>query len=416
MTSQAASSICGSFNQWQISRPVTSGITVCTVGGSPIVPAGYVITSRSRRSSCTGSGANSYHVKVPSGSSQFICQGSAIPAGWAVRSTGTSTACVATGSGNSATIVPLSGDGPFYVCANTTLPAGFVITHIISSWSCSSDTWVVQKPNPTRGVTTVHCGLHSQIPTGFVITAQRQLSQCRSAVGSSGLGFDITQPITTGETTVCPISVIPEGFVITGTVSAGNSSCGNSAAYKIAVLSGPGPFEVCNISGLPQGYVVTSVLSGDRCGAHGGHVVQQPASTGETRICRYGRQDFSVTDAPIASGYAVVGVIQTSSCPLSNGLFISLPNPDSATVMCNGFDVPDGYIRSGLSINPPRCGAIGGYTILPLNSSQAVVPTPFIDAESDVTTAPNAPVIECVVQGVNGGLISQATTNPSGCH
>lgn len=402
-------SACTTHKRLTVKLPSATGTAACTIGGSVPVPAGYVIYKNNTASHPTCDGNRLYEIKVPSGDSQFICNGSDIPEGWAVTEEGTHPNCSGSLGSFYANISRLTGDGPYTICSTSNIPDGFVINKLVDSWTCSTTAWSVLRPNPTPGVKTVVCNQHTDdLPTGFAIVKRGSYPQCNAGSGS-GPGFEITKPFTTGVTSVCQGTPLPSGYAFTR-LNLSNPNCGSgNQGAEITILDGPGPYTVCSTEGVPDSYSVTRIVNTPYCSFDQGFEIVQPSTSGVTAIC---------SGSNVPEGMIVTELFVKSDCTFNQGWKIRFPSQTGTTLKCNaGPPIPEGFEAVGSTFNTAQCGYTSsgpGVQIQIIN--HAITPTLFIRTEADVTGKPTDPSVSCSVGSVNPGLVGTAAKNPAGCN
>lgn len=406
--------LCGSYSAVTISRPDPQGTDAYQVVlGDYIIPDGYIITSKSAPTNNSGA-VGGYHIKqVDSQAStrEPLCAPSVIPEGWGVVSQESNQVCSRTTSSTTVSYIePMLGDGPYTICSGQAVPTGFVISGYRAGWNAGCSTgWIVKRPDQTPGVSTTTCHqLFSDIPEGFSVVGQLASGECNDLGG-----FKISRPYPNQSTRVCAGSPIPTGFAITSQ-SGPNSGCGSViGTYNIQPMTGSGPYTVCNLNQIPPGYVITSTTSDSVCGDASAYRIILPDPDGTTYVC---------STSPIPSDYVISAVTSSGNCALNTAYGIRLPLTSASTFICSISEVPNGYVPDGngavetrdCTANPTGMGS--GYYIRPASTSEAVVPSEFIDPEPNVASKPADPTVICDATPVDPGLIATASKNSSGCN
>jgi len=361
-------------NYWRISLNLYSGMTVCDSQHFSI-PANYVITKRKYYSGCKSFGSGPAmeltHISDIS-SSTPICNGpygKIIPNGYIVREEGNYSQCnkdVGTAPGYKISL-PTNGD---IVCDGSPLPANFVITRKDNYSQCNN--------GPGWQISTVSAGLTvcspSPVPAGWGFYGSGMYGQCGPST-QDGWGY-VIGPIQDGST-VCSGTALPSGWVV---LSDGTySQCGGTGkGSTIGLPNESGTTDICFPSTTPDGYVKSQVKSSYSQCAVGGWTIQKPNTSGETFICG---------DSPIPAVFAITREVTTNQCGLiPTGYYISLISGEGPYILCDGAEVPDGYVIIAKEASYSHCNG-GGFTIiLPASAGSTVcygsaVPNGFVVVE-----------------------------------
>lgn len=398
------------YDSLSIAMPISSGSYACKLNelDEYSVPEGYVIDSLENNVISCG-GHTRYHIKVPSGSQQFVCEESTVPSGWGVTATYSNNPTCA--GKPAATIEPLGGDGPYTICANDSVPEGYVIRKLITAWTCKNTVdehaLEIVRPNQTPGTETTVCAMgFDEIPMGFIISEQKEYGNCTRNTGSTFPGFRITRPFVDRKTIICTVSTIPTGFGIE-LLRNDYSDCSLNKAYEINLISGPGPLTVCDAEAIPPGYVVTQIQqNSDYCGFVGGYVIEQPDFSNGTTVC-------AATELP--EGVVIKELVSTDACPFDQGWKVAYPNSNGSTIVCLSSPIPQGFIKTSYGEKGYGQCSYGndtgpGFVIIPI-SSGGVVPSPFVNTEPNIDSPPDSPSLTCSSGTINGGLIGTASIN-----
>lgn len=375
-------------------RASTSITTKCQTPAHP-VPPGYVIREIRLNSNCKFNTQTHFRegISLPNTSGETsVCQGTAVPPGFAFSSTTSTANC---GDAGGFTIGPVSsGRGQLCASTDSDVPDGYVISEISPTGSCSGfyKSTVVVAPSSSGATAACQLTLGSYIvPEGFVISSKTTGARCDGAAGyavevpdPSGQlvcaespipeGWAVTEeldhpncadfgsgsamvikPFGDGGSTIyyiCQHATVPEGFVKTKKFE--TSSCSSGIGWQIVEPNeSPGHATVvCNtpFEQVPPGFVVTERSEYVACeapfGAAQGFLISKPALSGQTLSCN---ASVFGDDALVPSGFVVNERGFYSNCAVglgdtAPGVMIELPSGNGPITACPGSEIPPGYI------------------------------------------------------------------------
>ena len=375
---------------------LSSGSAVCKFHNPMSLGSNFVVTEvLGNQSQCVNLGVGSntgyrFTKLTASSGSVDACQISGVPNpdGYAFGPTYMEADCGAsTASGSARTLTPLNENGT-HICASGgyTIPDGWVITNISSyaSGVCPTSfgqyeltiatasenslqsvcnhfgakvpsTHVVKENN---GASQTQCAGFNMIkiekpddyeqvcggfswPSGYIWTnTSANSSSCTASAGGQLLTIQLPQA--GNQYAVCSTDDLLAGWVV---VQIGSGHCPVGSTYTIADIGHTD--TMCYVGDpIPVGYVIKGFTSGDGCGSGNRLRISLPADGSES-VC------YNSTNAPLPTGYEIVGTNTYFSCPAGfSGRVIrpiSLPNGSvvpSAPSSWSLPSVPDGYQRS----------------------------------------------------------------------
>lgn len=227
--------------------------------------------------------------------------------------------------------------------------------------------------------------INAQHAAGKVVVERQYYSSCSTI--KTRYKFDT--PSTSGSTFICLPSGaanIPEGYVI---VESSNNypNCDDTnilpvQGYEIKRPSTSSSGEtVCDISPIPSGYVVfkKSIADGSTCTSNLGDAAQMkikiPSVSTSIKTIKC---ELPAHDVP--AGFVITDVDDYSDCKSLNttsgpGKKITVPSPNSTTIVCQGSIIPGGFAYFSAS-NYSVCASTGsapGFKIGPVSGSTATV-------------------------------------------